>query len=139
MRNSIALIDKARSLCVPSTDYQLAKKLGISHATLSRCRHRNGTLDNEAATKLADLLQQDRYEVIAIMEAERARTPEKKAFWESQLPRLLPVVALLGITTGVTCITEQVVRPVDTVYIMRIRRWLRALGQTACGLGRCAT
>lgn len=123
MRVSISLIDKARSLCDPPTDYQLAKRLGISHATISRCRHRGGTLDNEAATRLAELLGQEPYDVIAVMELERAKDPKKRAFWESKLPRILPVVATLGIITGVTHITERVVSSVDGLYIMR-RYWL---------------
>lgn len=106
MRTSITLIDKARSLCIPQTDYQLAKRLGINHATISRCRHRGGTLDNEAATRLAELLAQDPMDVIAIMESERAKTPEKKAFWENRLPRVMPLVAYLGIISGVTHVTE---------------------------------
>lgn len=132
MRASIALIDKARSLCEPPTDYQLAKRLGINHATLSRCRHRGGTLDNEAASKLADLLGQDRYTVIAVMEVERAKTPQKKAFWEQQLPRVMPVVAALGITAGVTYITVKGLTTVEAIsrlihyakylYIRPVRR-----------------
>lgn len=114
VRNSIALIDKARSLCSPPTDYQLAKTLGIKQQTISRCRTKGGTLDNEASYKLADLLGQSRADVVAIMEAERARTPEKRAFWEAQLPRSLPMVAYLGTTIGVMSVTfaDEVVRRV---------------------------
>lgn len=96
----ITLIDKARSLCTPPTDYRLAKVLGIKTQTLSRVRNRHGTLDNEAATKLAMLLQQDPMDVIALMEVARAKTPEKRAFWESRLPRIVPLVALLEVISG---------------------------------------
>lgn len=136
-RASITLIDKARTMCAPATDYQLAKRLGIKQQTISRCRMKGGTLDNEAATRLAELLGQEPYDVIAIMEVERAKDPKKRAFWESKLPRLVPVVAILGITAGVTNFTDGVVRQLDELYIMRsrIRRWL---GLTAFGLGRYA-
>jgi hypothetical protein len=106
MRPSVTLIDKARSLCSPPTYYRLAKQLKIGHQTLSRVRNRGGTLDNEAATRLAELLGQAPMDVIAIMEAERAKTPEKKAFWENRLPRVMPLVAYLGIISGVNHVTE---------------------------------
>lgn len=152
MRNSITLIDKAKSLCSPPTDYQLAKRLGISHATISRCRRKNGTLDNEAALRLARLLEQDPLEVIAIMETERAKTPEKKAFWENQLPRIVPVVAYLGTIIGVTYVSEgprlttllvrHLIHYAQYLYIRtaksRLELRLRRLRQTRYALGRSA-
>jgi hypothetical protein len=150
-RISITLIDKARSLCMPPTDYQLAKRLGINHATISRCRNRGGTLDNEASIRLANLLEQDPLDVIAVMEAERAKTPQKRAFWESRLPRVLPVVAYLGIITGVTYFTEvrgeglTTVSPVidyaTLLYILTALTYLRSRFSKTTGfaLGRFAT
>lgn len=145
-RASITLIDKARSMCSPPTDYQLAKRLGISHATISRCRRKGGTLDNEAASRLADLLGQDPYDVIAIMEVERAKDPEKRAFWESKLPRLVPVVAILGIITGVTPVTGRANYQEGTTspaihyaqYVWRVLR-RKMFGDAAARLGCCAT
>lgn len=149
MRNSIALIDKARTLCAPPTDYQLAKRLGINQATVSRCRNRGGTLDNEASTRLAELLGQDPYDVIAIMELERAKTPEKKAFWESKLPRLVPLVAYLGIISGVTQFTDSSAKGLTiTSPFIHYAKWLRFLlrrittpraADGALRLGGCAT
>lgn len=132
MRASVALIDKARTLCQPPTYYRLAKKLEIGHQTLSRVRNRGGTLDNEAATRLAELLGQPPMDVIAIMESERAKTPEKKAFWERRLPRFVPVVASLGIITGVTYVAIFGSNLSNYLYIMRsaLRRWRPSL--TAC-------
>lgn len=139
MRNSITLIDKARSLCTPPTDYELAKRLGIKSSTISRCRRRGGTFDNEAALRLAQFLGQPPLDVIAIMEAERATTPEKRRFWENQLPRCLPLVAIVGAVSGLLTTI-----PVNSLYIMRSRlrraatsRW-HMLRQTGYALGRYA-
>lgn len=136
-----ALIDKARELVKPHSYYEVAKRLGIATQTLSRVRNRGGTLDNEASVKLAGLLGQPEMDVITLMERERAKTPEKREFWEKRLPRIVPVVAIMGLTTGVTYVT-QVVREdgLTTIsqaihYAHALRRWLR---QTAYGLGRCA-
>jgi transcriptional regulator with XRE-family HTH domain len=83
MRESLSLIDKARELCEPPSWYQLAKRLGVNHATLSRVINRGGTLDNESCVKLAALLGTPVIDVIAVMEKDRARTPKKREFWES--------------------------------------------------------
>lgn len=125
MRTSIVLLDRAKALCLPPTDYQLAKRLGINDATISRCRRKNGTLDNEAAVRLARLLEQDPLTIIAVMETERAKTPEKKAFWENQLPRLLPMVATLGITIGVTHVSEVVRHFIHYAHWLYMRTALR--------------
>lgn len=124
MRASLTLIDKAKTLCQPPTDYKLAKQLGIATQTISRMRHKNGTLDNEAATKLAELLGQDPYDVIAVMELERAKTPEKKAFWERKLPRFLPLVAHVGIISGVSYVTSKAVLTSEVVrQLIHYAQW----------------
>lgn len=103
MSNTIELLDRARKLCSPATDYQLAKRLDISHATISRCRHRHGTLDNKAAWKLAEMLEMEPAEVIALMEADRAKRPEDRQFWEraragvaASLAAIIGLFVLLG-------------------------------------------
>lgn len=150
-RDSLKMLDKAREMCSPASWYELAKRLHVKNSTLTRCRLHGGTLDNEAAYRLAQLLGQDPLDVIRVMEYERARDPDKRAFWEKQLPRLVPVVAILGIITGVNHITDggpQLASySANNLYIMRsamrrlwgllTRRAARMDGPT--GLGCFAT
>ena len=96
MSNTIALLDKAKDLCEPATDYRLSKRLGISHATVSRCRNRGGTLDNRAVRELALFLGQPFEDVLALIELDRAKTPKARAYWERVAPRLgAPLVVAL--------------------------------------------
>lgn len=134
MNDIQALIDKARELVQPHSYYEVAQRLGIATQTLSRVRNRGGTLDNEAAVKLAALLGQPEIDVINLMERARAKTPEKKAFWEKRLPRSLPVVAIMGITTGVTQFTGAVVRDLTpyTLCAVAVRRWIRQTATSSC-------
>lgn len=80
--NTIALLDKARELCSPPTDYRLAKMTGIAQQTISRCRTRGKTLDDANATRLAEFLGMSPLAVIARMNEDRAKTPEQKALWK---------------------------------------------------------
>src|SRR5579871_1792453 len=94
MSNTTRLLDRAVKLCSPATDYQLAKRLGIANTTIARCRKRGGTLDNMAAWKLAKMLEMEPAQVIAYIEADRAKDDNKRAFWTAQLPRALPSIAI---------------------------------------------
>lgn len=96
MSNTVALLDKARNLCVPQTDYRLAKTLGIDSTTIARCRHRGGTLDNKAAHALAAFLNRDFEEVLALIELDRAKTPKQKSYWEKVAPRVIPAIFILA-------------------------------------------
>jgi len=110
MNNTITLLDKAKGLCSPQTDYELAKRLGISPQRISNCRRGKATLDNEAAFKLAKLLRLPATDVVAYFEEDRAKDPHKKEFWRQQLPRVLPSIAIgtaLLLAVGGTLIDGQ--------------------------------
>lgn len=80
-------------MCSPQTDYQLAKTLRVSRFRFSHWRRGKATPDNEVAWRLAQLLDMPITDVIAYFERDRATDPDKRAFWERQLPRLLPAIA----------------------------------------------
>lgn len=132
MSNTTALLDKALKLCQPATHYRLAKTLGIKHTTISRCYLHGGTLDNEAAFRLAKMLRMPVADVIAYMEEDRARNDKKREFWRQQLPRVLPAIAtgtglllalgaaLIAGHHGVGTDTTNLTSGFTPLYIMRI-------------------
>lgn len=143
MRNIERLLDRARDLCDPPSDYELAKRLGIHQQSISRVRHHGGNLDNYAAFRLAKMLGMDPATVVAYIEEDRAPLPRKE-FWRSQLPRLLATVGLAATLYFQPSQRAEAARPVksvgDTLYIMRtLRRWWdstrRALIRASRGRG----
>lgn len=139
MTNTNALLDKARELCSPPTDYQLAKRLEISTATLARCRRRNGTLDNQATLKLAQFLQQDFKSVLALVELDRAKTDKQRNFWERVAPRLVPSFVVGALAAGLIGLSPEshsqnisVNQSLNPLYIMRtLKAWIQEV------VGRC--
>lgn len=134
VHNTIALLDKAKKLCSPQTDYRLAKTLGVSVARMSNWRRGINAPDTLTAWKLAKLLKMDPSEVIAYIEEDRAiaaKDPTRVEFWKQQLPRILPSIAigtalllaakgtLIGGDLGGTHWTLAHL-PLYTLYIMRM-------------------
>jgi len=94
MRNTEILLDKAKRLCTPESDYELARRLEVTPQRLSNWRCQNSVPDNEVAFRLAKLLRMPVADVIGYFEEDKANTPKKKAFWKNQLPRVLSSIAI---------------------------------------------
>ena len=92
------LIDDAKRQLKLISDYAIAKRLNVPNGHI--VGYRNGTrhIPLEVAYKLAIMLDQDPAQVLAELEAERAKTPEAQAFWRSFLSR----AALLVVTVACT-------------------------------------
>lgn len=67
---------------LPTTDYRLAKILGITQQGIMHTLYHNGSLSDENAIKLADELKLPRSYVVACMSRHRANNPELKDMWE---------------------------------------------------------
>jgi predicted transcriptional regulator len=116
MTRSAAIAEKVRLTTKTQTDYATAKALGISQSNLKQVLDGRRGLGTESCVRAADILRASLDHLLAEVEAERARTPEKKAFWEQRLPRILPALATWGLAAGVNYIsycwltTSEVVR-----------------------------
>lgn len=141
MTHTQQLLDKARDLCLPPTDYRLAQILDIDPSTIYRCRNRGGTLDNKAVHALAHFLQQDFESVLALIELDREKKPDRRAYWEKVAPRVVPslVIGILAtagfgfprMSAASHYDTQRAGIVFDGVYIMRsVRRWLRRLAES---------
>ncbi len=124
MRNTDALLDKAKGLCQPATDYQLAKQLGISPQRLSNWRRQGQGPDADTAWKLAEFLHMEPQTVIAYVEEDRAKNPSVKARWRARLPRLLSALAIAAWVAGqgTPLSAEAGTAGVNNLYIMRTMR-----------------
>lgn len=78
--NAYEYIQKFKqSRAIPS-DFAAAKELGISHPAIARMKA-GGGMDNRVAAAIATELGIDLGEMIAELEAAKARTEEERQFW----------------------------------------------------------
>lgn len=137
MTPSAMLAEKVRATTETKTDYATARALGVSQSYLKQVLMGNRNFGPEACVRASELLNQPLSAVLAEIELSKATSPEKKAFWEKRLPRILPAMAIWGLIAGVTHITDShasVVRNGLTTSLHAIHyayyetlRWLRAL------------
>lgn len=144
MHTTVEILAAAKRRLSITSDYALAKKLGFNHSRVSNYRRGVSYLDNDAAFKIAAVLGESPAKIIAIVEAERARTPEKRKKWE-QIARIAVlawafVLALL-LSTPKTAVAAQGGTlgqfDVTRYTLCALRRVLRLLckGAAAFGLG----
>lgn len=82
-----------------TSDYKLAKFLGISTASISRLMQKKDFLGDENAIKVANLLKIAPAYVLSCVHFERAKKAEEKAVWQSIIEKFggLAASVLLGV------------------------------------------
>jgi hypothetical protein len=84
----------------------LAKRWKISDAALSRYRKGTRIVDDYAAARIADELKIERYDVMALANAEREKDPARVRYWRKTIKRvaaLLPLV-ITAAYNGITAV-----------------------------------
>ena len=124
MKSSVQWLDQAKAKHSLSV-YALAPRLGIGRAQMSRYRNGLDFLSDDAAFKLAALLEIDPAQIIASAHAERAKSGEAKAFWMQWAERLSGVTAAVCLGVGLSAAppssqASQTSVSQPTVYLMLI-------------------
>lgn len=91
-------LDAARDRLDPASDYELARELEIEPSAISNYRHGRSRPDNNVLIGLAEILEIDPLELIALVNAERAKKERERAFWKNLLSTLS--VVCFGIALG---------------------------------------
>ncbi len=78
-----ALLEEARQKLGGVTDYKLAQVLQIPRQRVSEYRLGKWQADNYACARIAEILEKDALEIIAAVEAENAKTEERRDYWRS--------------------------------------------------------
>lgn len=131
-------LDAVRERLNLSSDYRLAKVLGVHTTAITNYRHGRSRLADHVAVKVAELLQLDPARVLADMAAERSTSEEVKAIW-SRVAATLSVAALAisasvpGDAKAANLKGFQAGGGGDAAHIIRtaLRRWLLELAEVA--------
>ncbi len=90
-------LDAVRARHGLTSDYQLARFLGVKQPTVSRYRTGGGSFDEAMCLKIARALELEPGYVLAAIAAERAKPAEVKAAWSALAKRLAAAVGAAAI------------------------------------------
>jgi transcriptional regulator with XRE-family HTH domain len=85
--NTMDLLEAVKVRRGITSDYALAKALGVSQPTVASYRSGNSRISDDVALTVAEILQLHPLQVIAAANAERAKTPQQKARWEGLMEK----------------------------------------------------
>lgn len=99
MKTTTEFLEGVKATYGLTSDYKLAKFLGISTASISRLMQKKDFLGDENAIKVANLLKIAPAYVLSCVHFERAKKAEEKAVWQSIIEKFggLAASVLLGV------------------------------------------
>lgn len=93
-----AYLDAVKAQLNLDSDYALAKRFSIPNANMPGMRDGTRKVPTELAFKIAITLELDPASVVADLEEQRAKTPERRDFWRSFLSRASMLMAVIVCT-----------------------------------------
>lgn len=88
MNQTTKLLDAAKKRLGLSSDYALAKRLGITTARMSNYRQERRGLDEDICFTVAELLDMEPGEVLAMMAMDRAQDAKTRKAWARVISRI---------------------------------------------------
>jgi predicted transcriptional regulator len=85
--NTMELLDAVKARRGITSDYALAKVLGITQAAMSSYRTGNSKFNDDVALTVAEILGMHPLAVIAVANAERAKSDKQKARWATVMEK----------------------------------------------------
>lgn len=123
MQRTADFLDAIRVRYGLTSDYQLAKRLGVTHGAISHYRAGRSQLDDAMAIRVAGLLDLDPGYVVSCAHAERAKDDETRAMWTQLAKRAaVGVLAAFGLTTAPAPPASAAGVAADSVYYVKSRR-----------------
>jgi len=127
-------LDAVRAHHRLTSDYQLAKFLGIRQQSISRYRNGQSMMDESMCLKIAAALELDPGEVLVAIAIEREKRTEVKSAWQRVAKRLAtPALVLLALAdvlhnqnVGTTTAYFMAGYTYATKRLRRLTRWLQA-------------
>ena len=94
---TVEYLDELKRRYGISSDYKLAKLIGITYQAVSQYRNKGTTLRDDVALKVAELLELPPGKVLADMQAERAKDARVRDAWRQIAARMADAAAWAGV------------------------------------------
>ena len=118
MKSTLEYLDEAKSLLKLESDYAFAKWLDVTRMTVSGYRNGKRTIDDYAASRIAEALGIDQAKMIYLANMEREKCEKRKDYWR----RMVGTILTIGIVVNVAEGMRAEIQPDDGLYIMRRKR-----------------
>lgn len=133
MNTTQTLLARVKELKGLTSDYQLAKLLGVSRQAVSHWQNGRHELDQTTAVQVAELLQVDPMQVMAELQCARASNTRERHVWERYRGRVhtatvAAVAVLAGISGGVTVKSDTIISQISAlpgIHYAQLAAWLR--------------
>jgi len=86
------LLERAKAVYGVSSDYALAKKMGVERQTISKYQNNKTFFDTKTCVTLSHILACTPYEIISRMELERAKRLDNEKlinFWQDEIDNMI--------------------------------------------------
>jgi len=91
-------LDTAKARLNIQSDYELARRLGVKNGPLCQMRTGDRNVPLDVAFRLAIVLELDPAQVVADLESQREKNPDKRAFWAGFISRAALVLMAVACT-----------------------------------------
>lgn len=91
-------LDAAKARLKITSDYELAKRFGHGNGPIAEMRKGNRNIPLDIAFRLAITLEMDPAQVVADLESQREKNPEKRSFWTGFISRAAMVIGVMACT-----------------------------------------
>jgi hypothetical protein len=83
-----SLIDRTKDFLPKKTDYAFNKAVGITYSNLKMIRDGKSFFGPKQRVRIHEITKIPMEEITAMLEMDRAKKDEDKAFWSARLPRI---------------------------------------------------
>lgn len=102
MNKSAELMDALKAKIGITSDYALAKKLGVNRARISAYRQGNEKPDFYICVKAGIFLNLDPVKIAAEIELEKEKNEERRGFWRDFLSQSTPAILIMLVSLCIT-------------------------------------
>lgn len=120
---TLAIVDEVKAVLRVSSDYAVAKSLGVNRATVSRWRTEKGGMADEVALRAAAITGKAPASYLLRLHAERTSSPGATRVLLEAARRIAVILIALGMVLGVGFTEESRAASVDrSIHYAKLRR-----------------
>jgi len=103
MNNTVKVLDRVKARLGGVSDYRAAHELGVTTQAVSKWRVKRNLMDDDAAIRAAEILGEPPGAILAMVQADKAKSARAKALWLAASRHLHRAGALASALVCILC------------------------------------